>query len=111
MSLSDTTEYGLLRLIVNDADSGKVALSSAGFSSIVSNVFIVKIPHVAGSLQELLMKVEKSDINIEYMYGLSIENDDAYVVFKPSDSDKTATLFEKEGVETLTPEDLLKTKL
>ena len=111
MSLSDTTEYGLLRLIVNDADSGKVALSSAGFSSIVSNVYIVKIPHVAGSLQELLLKVEKSDINIEYMYGLSIENDDAYVVFKPSDADKTAALFEKEGVETLTPEDLLKTKL
>ena len=72
MSLSDTTEYGLLRLIVNDADLGKSALSGAGFSSIVSNVFIVKIPHVAGSLQELLIKIEKSDINVEYMYGLSI---------------------------------------
>jgi hypothetical protein len=111
MSLSDTTEYGLLRLIVNDADLGKSALSIAGFSSIVSNVFIVKIPHVAGSLQELLIKIEKSDINVEYMYGLSIENDDAYVVFKPSDAEKTAKLFEENGVETLTPEDLLKTKL
>jgi hypothetical protein len=111
MSLSDTTEYGLLRLIVNDADLGKSALSGAGFSSIVSNVFIVKIPHVAGSLQELLIKIEKSDINVEYMYGLSIENDDAYVVFKPSDAEKTAKLFEENGVETLTPEDLLKTKL
>lgn len=111
MSLSDTTEYGLLRLIVNDADLGKSALSGAGFSSIVSNVFIVKIPHVAGSLQELLIKIEKSDINVEYMYGLSIENDDAYVVFKPSDAEKTAKLFKENGVETLTPEDLLKTKL
>lgn len=111
MSLSDTTEYGLLRLIVNDADLGKSALSGAGFSSIVSNVFIVKIPHVAGSLQELLIKIEKSDINVEYMYGLSIENDDAYVVFKPSDAEKTTKLFEENGVETLTPEDLLKTKL
>ncbi|MBR3805068.1 MAG: ACT domain-containing protein [Clostridia bacterium] len=111
MSLSDTTEYGLLRLIVNDADLGKSALSGAGFSSIVSNVFIVKIPHVAGSLQELLIKIEKSDINVEYMYGLSIENDDAYVVFKPSDAEKTAKLFEENGVATLTPEDLLKTKL
>lgn len=111
MSLSDTTEYGLLRLIVNDADLGKSALSGAGFSSIVSNVFIVKIPHVAGSLQELLIKIEKSDINVEYMYGLSIENDDAYVVFKPSDAEKTAKLFKENCVETLTPEDLLKTKL
>ena len=111
MSLSDTTDFGLLRLIVNDADKGKNSLSSAGFSSIVSNVFIVKIPHVAGSLQELLIKIEMSDINVEYMYGLSIENDDAYVVFKPSDQDKTSDLCEREGIETLTPEDLLRTKL
>ena len=111
MSLSDTTEYGLLRLIVNDADKGKDGLSKAGFSSIVSNVFIVQIPHVAGSLQELLIKIEKSDINVEYMYGLSIENEDAYVVFKPSDVDKTEKLFKENGVVTLTPDDLLRTKL
>ncbi|MBQ3235259.1 MAG: ACT domain-containing protein [Clostridia bacterium] len=111
MSLADTTEYGLLRLIVNDPDTGKKELSNAGYSSLVSNVLVVKIPHVAGSLQELLEKVEKEDINIEYMYGLSIENDDAYVVFKPSDAEKTSELFEKDGIVTLTPEDLLKMKL
>ena len=59
LSIADTQDFGILRLIVNDADLGKNALSSAGFSSIVSNVFIVKIPHVAGSLQELLIKIEK----------------------------------------------------
>ena len=111
MSLADTTEYGLLRLIVNNPDAGKDALSTAGYSSLVTNVLIVKIPHVAGSLQELLEKVEKSDINIEYMYGLSIEDNDAYVVFKPSDAEKTSKLFEENGIETLTPSDLLKVKL
>ena len=50
---------------------------------------------------------EKNDINIEYMYGLSIENDDAYVVFKPSDAEKTSKLFEENGIVTLTPDELL----
>lgn len=107
MSLADTTEYGLLRLIVNDPETGKTALSNEGYQSLVSNVLIVKIPHVAGSLQGLLEKIEKNDINIEYMYGLSIENDDAYVVFKPSDAEKTSKLFEENGIVTLTPDELL----
>ena len=111
MSLADTTEYGLLRLIVNDADKGKEGLSKAGYSSLVSNVLIIQIPHVAGSLQSLLEKVEQSDINIEYMYGLSIENENAYVVFKASDSEKTSKLFEELGIVTLTPKQLLEMKL
>ena len=111
MSLADTAEYGLLRLIVNDPELGKEKLSGAGFSSLLSDVTILKIPHVSGSLQQLLKIIEEADVNVEYMYGLSIENDDAYVVFKPSDAEKTAKLFKENCVETLTPEDLLKTKL
>ncbi len=111
MSLADTTEYGILRLIVNDPDLGKQELSKSGYSSIVSNVLIVKIPHVAGSLQSILEKMEQNDINVEYMYGLSIENEDAFVVFKPSDAEKTSKLFEENGVETLTPSDLLEIDL
>ena len=67
MSLADTTEYGLLRLIVNNPELGKEKLSKAGFSSLLSNVMILKIPHVSGSLQELLKLIEKADINVEYI--------------------------------------------
>ena len=85
LSLADTTEFGLLRLIVNDPALGKEKLTENGFSSILSDISIIKIPHKAGSLQELLKAIDENGINIEYMYGLTIEAEDAYVVLKASD--------------------------
>lgn len=108
LSLADTTEYGLLRLIVNNPELGKQQLSNAGFSSLLSDVLIIKIPHVAGSLQTLLKKIEEEDINIEYMYGLSIESEEAYVVLKSSNAQKTSKVLEDNGVETLLPDQLSK---
>ena len=108
MSLADTTEYGLLRLIVNNPQLGKEKLSAAGFSSLLSDVMILKIPHVSGSLQELLKLIEKADINVEYMYGLSIDKAEAYVVLKSSNAAKTEEVLKANGVETLSPEELLK---
>lgn len=106
LSLADTTEYGLLRLIVNNPEQGKEQLSKAGFSSLLSDVLIIKIPHVAGSLQAVLKKIEQEDVNIEYMYGLSIESEEAYVVLKASDAVKTSKVLEVNGVETLLPDQL-----
>lgn len=108
LSLADTTEYGLLRLIVNDPKLGKEKLSEKGFSSLLSDVLIVKISHKTGSLQELLKKIEKADVNIEYMYGLSIENEDAYVVLKASDAEKTFDVLRENGIDTILPEKLQK---
>ena len=107
MSLADTTEYGLLRLIVNDPALGKQKLSEKGFSSLLSDVMILKIPHVSGSLQQLLKLIEKADINVEYMYGLSIDNAEAYVVLKSSNFAKTEEVLKANGVETISPEQLI----
>ena len=85
LSLADTTEFGLLRLIVNDPVLGKEKLTENGFSSILSDISIIKIPHKAGSLQELLQAIDENGVNIEYMYGLTIEAEEAYVVLKASD--------------------------
>ena len=88
MSLADTTEFGLLRLIVDNPELGKEKLTESGFSSLLSDISIIKIPHKTGSLQELLSIVDESGVNIEYMYGLSIEETDAHVVLKASDINK-----------------------
>lgn len=108
LSLADTTEFGLLRLIVDDAPKGKDKLTEAGFSSLLSAVSIIKIPHKSGSLQELLKAIDDAGINIEYMYGLSIASEEAYVVLKASDADMLNNIFEEKGVRTLTASDLLK---
>ncbi|MBO5938779.1 MAG: amino acid-binding protein [Clostridia bacterium] len=106
LSLADTTEYGLLRLIVDQPALGKEKLTENGFSSLLSEVSIIKIPHKAGSLQELLKAIEEGGVNIEYMYGLSIEDDEAYVVLKASDAAKIEEIFADYEITTVSSEHL-----
>ncbi|MBR2989027.1 MAG: amino acid-binding protein [Clostridia bacterium] len=106
LSLADTTEYGLLRLIVNNPQTGKEALTQSGFSTILTDVLIVKIAHEPGSLQKILEIISANDINIEYMYGLSVGGDEASVVLKASNLDKAIEVFKANGIETFTEKDL-----
>ena len=106
LSLADTTEYGLLRLIVDSPETGKEKLADAGFSSLLSNVLIIEIPHEAGSLQGLLKDLEANNVNIEYMYGLSLAGATAYVVLKASDLEKAGEVIKACGVKTVTCEAL-----
>lgn len=108
MSLADTTEFGLLRLIVDNAAKGKEKLTENGFSSLLSDVSIIKIPHKAGSLQGLLKIIDDNGVNIEYMYGLSVDTDQAYVVLKASDIQRVDEILTSNGVKTLTCEELAK---
>ena len=106
LSLADTTEFGLLRLIVDNAARGREKLSENGFSSLLSDVSIIKISHKVGSLQELLKVIDANGVNIEYMYGLSIESEEAYVVLKASDIEKLDDILTKNNICTLSCEDL-----
>ena len=106
LSLADTTEFGLLRLMVDNAAKGKEKLTENGFSSILSDVCIIQISHKVGSLQELLCIIDANGVNIEYMYGLSIESSKAYVVLKASDSEKVQKILDENGILTISTEEL-----
>ncbi len=106
LSLADTTEYGLLRLIVNNPDLGKKMLAEDGFSTMLTDVIIIKINHEAGSLQDLLAMLSDNEINIEYMYGLSIDGEEASVVLKASDLAKADKILAEKGVKTLSSQDI-----
>lgn len=107
LSLADTTEYGLLRLIVNDCNLGREMLAKEGFSTMISDVLVVGISHEVGSLQNLLGLLSDEDINIEYMYGLSVDDIDASVVMKVSDLKKADEILTKNNVKTLSNEEIL----
>ena len=106
MSLADTTEFGLLRLIVSNAETGREKLTENGFSSLLSDVSIIAIAHKVGSLQQLLKLIDEKGGNIEYMYGLSLESDAAYVVLKASDAQRIDEILTEAGVRTLDNEAL-----
>lgn len=104
LSLADTTEYGLLRIMVNAPEKGREALLNKGFSAMVTDVLVIKIPHRAGSLQAILEIIAEKNINIEYMYGLSIEGEDASIVVKANDLERTIAVLRENKIETMTSE-------
>ena len=106
LSLADTSEYGLLRLLVNDPEAGKTALRENGFSAMLTDVLGVKLCHRVGYLQELLEVICKNGINIEYMYALSTGTDDASIVIKTSDLEKAAEILKETAVELVTQEEI-----
>ena len=108
LSLADTTEFGLLRLIVDRPEVGKEKLAEQGFSSLLSDVSIIKIPHKVGSLQELLRAIDESGVNIEYMYGLSVDGDEAYVVLKTSNVVKVDAILAEHNIETVDCDHIIK---
>ena len=108
LSLADTTEFGLLRLIVNDPQKGKDALIKEGFSSMLTDVLVIKIPHKTGSLQAILEMLSSSGVSIEYAYGLSIEGNDASIVIKTNDLEAACALLKQEGIDTMTGDEITK---
>ena len=106
ISLADTTDYGLLRLIVNNPEHGRDVLLEAGFSSMLTEVLIIKVPHVAGSLQSILTVIAEKNVSIEYMYGLSVESTDASIVVKTNALDLACKVLKSSHIETMTPEEI-----
>ena len=107
LSLADTTEYGLLRLIVNNPELAREKLIESGFSSMIAEVFIVKIPHKAGSLQEILELLADASVNIEYMYALTTDGIDASIVIKTNNLEKVQRIADLNGIDTVTDEELV----
>jgi hypothetical protein len=107
MSIADTAEYGLLRIISDKPQEGKTALSSAGFSSMLTDVFILKLPHEPGALQQILRVISDEELSVEYTYGLSVGGDEASIVVKTSDLDKADEVFERHNIQTLSYSDLV----
>ena len=106
ISLADTTEYGLLRLIVNKPEHARDVLLAAGFSSMLTEVLIIKVPHVAGSLQSILDLIAKANVSIEYMYGLSVETTDASIVMKTNELDEACEILKKSNIGTMSKEEI-----
>lgn len=106
LSLADTSDYGLLRLIVSDPEQGTKILKDKGFSAMITQVLAVKLSHQVGQLQVLLEKICDAGINVEYMYALATGTDDASIVFKTSDLDKAVSVLEAAGVELIKSKEL-----
>ncbi len=107
LSVADTQEFGILRLIVDNVEKAKDALSESECVVSVTKVIGVEIPDVAGGLSNVLQLMSKSGINVEYLYAfITISGKHAYVVLRVEDNDKAIEILTKNGVKLVTQEDI-----
>lgn len=71
LSIAETAEYGVLRMIVDNTEKAADALKKADFSVKITDVICIEAPDSPGSLHEVLMKLSNAGINLSYMYGYS----------------------------------------
>jgi len=108
MSLADTSEYGLLRMIVSQPEVAKGILKENGFSAMLTDVLAVKLAHEVGMLQKLLKAFSGLDINIEYMYALATGKENASIIVKVNDPELAYKALVDNGMKMYTPEEAYK---
>ncbi len=107
MSVADTQDFGILRLIVNDSDRAIGVLKDEGFVVSVTQVLAVAINDTPGSLAKVSRVLADNHISIEYMYAfITTRKEAAYIVFRVADNDTAAKLLSDNGVTVVTPADI-----
>jgi len=99
LSLADTREFGILRVIVRDWQLAKQTLEQRGCVVNVTEVVAVEVPDRPGGLADLLEVIERNAINLEYMYAFAEkQQDQALLVFRFSNPDAAIDAFKKSNV-------------
>ena len=107
LSVADTQEFGILRLIVSDVEKAKAALSENDCVVSITKVIGVEIPDVAGGLSNVLELMSENNINVEYLYAfITISGQHAYVVLRVENNDKAAEILKANGVKLVTQADI-----
>lgn len=96
LSLADTTEYGMLRMIVSDPEKGKYVLKESGFRAMLTDVVALRVPHATGSLSKAMHEIMEGKINVEYMYAFA-NGEDASAVLKCDDPEKVVEILRESG--------------
>lgn len=107
LSVADTTDFGILRMLVSDVEKAKLALANENCIVSVNEVDVVAVPDKPGGLAEVLQKLSDAQIDIEYMYSLIDRGtNDAYMVFRLSDEANLLDVLEANGLKTVSGEKL-----
>ena len=80
LSLADTSDYGMLRMIVSDPNKGRAALKEEGITAMLTDVVALRVPHATGSLSKAMHQIVDGEVNVEYMYAFANGSDAAAVV-------------------------------
>lgn len=105
LSLADTKDFGIVRMIINDVYEATTVLKDANFVATFTPVLAYKISDEAGSLNTLLKKFTEAGVNIEYMYAFAGKKS-AYMIFRVNDTKKAENILASKGLKSLSQEEI-----
>lgn len=109
LSLADTSDFGILRILVNNPDQTYKILRDAGFTVSETEVIVVQVPDTPGGLAEILDQVSVQNLNIEYLYAfLGTAGNQALIIFKVEDINQARQVFSEKGIKFLEEQELYK---
>jgi hypothetical protein len=103
LTLADTSEYGVIRMIVSDPDKAKSVLKAEGCLARLTDVLAVEMEQKAGSLNKITKIFSDENINIEYMYTLNSAKEAGSMILKCSDIEKGFEAVQKAGFKLVDP--------
>ncbi len=107
LCIAETSDYGILRLIVNCPDKAVKILKDKGFSVSLTDVLCILIPHEIGALANAVKKISDNNISIEYMYAFAM-GDKTPVIIRVDEIDKANDTISKLGIQQISTEDIYK---
>ena len=108
LSLAETSDFGIVRLIVDDVAGTATTLRDAGFVASLTDVLAVEVPNVPGGLNRVLEILDGAGVNVEYMYAIlgNKKSDTAYMIFRVNDNAKASSALTGSGVKIMEADEL-----
>jgi hypothetical protein len=107
LSLADTTDFGILRLIVDQYDKAREILKQHGFTVGKTEVVAIEVPDRPGGLAWVLQILSDSDVNVEYMYAfVQHSGKNAVIIFRFDNLEKAIELLKQQGVRIYSGEEV-----
>lgn len=107
LSVADTTDFGILRLIVSDPDGAYQALKEAGCTVSATRVLAVGVSDQPGGLAAITQLMADYDLSVEYVYAfITRTKNEAYVILKVTDAERAMEIFQKQGIHMLTEKEI-----
>ncbi len=101
LNVAETADFGILRIIVDKSEECVKALKAENYLVNVISVIAIEIPDKPGGLHEITKILGAARINIEYLYS-TILKDEAIIIIRVDDNDKTIEILEKGGIKLIT---------
>lgn len=106
LSIADTQDFGILRIICDDPKAAQAALQDGGYITTMTDVLAAAISDTPGSLASILEVLSQANVVVEYTYAFNSSKAGAYMIFRVDDNQVAAAALAGAGIKTANQEDL-----